>query len=117
MRAILPGFRRSLLAGELGFVFALKLLLLLALWIAFFRVPPAPTPTAAGVSRFLLGETATGASLHRGPADVQDAQMPRRPGMDESGLGPIGESATGASLHRGPRLDPIGDVGDGPAAR
>jgi cytochrome c55X len=29
----------------------------------------------------------------RGPADAQDAQMPRRPGTAESGLDPIGESA------------------------
>ncbi len=40
-----------------------------------------------------LGESATGASLHRGPiADVQDARMPRRPGMAESGLVPIGDT-------------------------
>jgi hypothetical protein len=38
------------------------------------------------------GEAANGPSLARDPADVQDAQMPRRPGMAESGLGPIGEA-------------------------
>jgi len=38
------------------------------------------------------GEAANGPSLARGPADVQDAQMPRRPGMAGSGLDPIGES-------------------------
>jgi hypothetical protein len=43
------------------------------------------------------------------PADVQDARMPRRPRMAESGLGPIGEGANGASMPRAPRLDPIGE--------
>jgi hypothetical protein len=66
-------------------------------------------------------------------ADVQDAQMPRRPGMAESGLDPIGEanapsamcrmhecrgetgtsaaakSANAPSVARGPCLDPIGN--------
>jgi putative glutathione S-transferase len=55
------------------------------------------------------GEAADGTFLSRGPADVQDARMPRRPGMAGSGLGPIGESATAPSVARGPRLDPIGE--------
>ncbi len=38
-----------------------------------------------------LVESATASSLARGPADVHDARMPRRPGMAESGLDPIGE--------------------------
>jgi CBS domain-containing protein len=41
----------------------------------------------------------------RGRADVQDAQMPRRPGMAGSGLGPIGEAAAPAdSSTRGTRI-------------
>jgi hypothetical protein len=47
----------------------------------------------------------------RGPADAQDARMPRRPVMAGSGLDPIGEAATAPSLARGPRLDPIGETG------
>jgi cytochrome c55X len=43
----------------------------------------------------------------RGPADAQDAQMPRRPGTAESGLDPIGELENGPSMARSPRLDPI----------
>ena len=35
-------------------------------------------------------ESAAAPSLARGPADVQEARMPRRPGMAESGLDPIG---------------------------
>ncbi len=48
-------------------------------------------------------------SAHGPIADVQDARMPRRPGMAESGLDPIGEAEDAPSLAHGPRLDPIGD--------
>jgi thiosulfate/3-mercaptopyruvate sulfurtransferase len=37
-------------------------------------------------------ESATAASLSRGPADAQAARMPRRPGMAGSGLEPIGDA-------------------------
>jgi nitrogen fixation protein NifZ len=36
-------------------------------------------------------ETANAPSPARGPADVQEAQVPRTPGMAESGLDPVGE--------------------------
>jgi hypothetical protein len=38
------------------------------------------------------GESADATSMSRGPANVRDARMPRRPGMAESGLDPIGEA-------------------------
>jgi 4,5-DOPA dioxygenase extradiol len=38
-------------------------------------------------------EASRASSSSRGPADVQDAQMPRRPGMAGNGLDPIGEDA------------------------
>jgi predicted CXXCH cytochrome family protein len=47
------------------------------------------------------GGTATAPSMARGPADVQDGRMPRRPGMAESGLDPIGDAA--AKTPRGER--------------
>jgi nitrogen fixation protein NifT len=56
-----------------------------------------------------LSEGAIAPSLARAPADVQDAQMPRRPGMAESGLDPIGEGENGTSMSLAPRLDPIGE--------
>ncbi len=57
-----------------------------------------------------IGESATGASLHRGPRlDSRMESRAMQQGRCGYGLDPIGESATGASLHRGPRLDPIGE--------
>jgi hypothetical protein len=61
-----------------------------------------------------INETATGASLHRGPRldpigeTATGASLHRGPRLD-----PINETATGASLHRGPRLDPIGETPPG----
>jgi FdhE protein len=41
-------------------------------------------------------EASRASASARGPADAQDARMPRRPGMAESGLGPIGDGGTPA---------------------
>jgi hypothetical protein len=56
-----------------------------------------PIGEAADAPDQISGRTseASRASISaRGPADAQDARMPRRPGMAESGLDPIDEAAT-----------------------
>jgi dipeptidyl aminopeptidase/acylaminoacyl peptidase len=61
-----------------------------------------------------IGESANGASLHRGPRlDFRTKSRAMPHGCGGYGLGPIGESANGASLHRGPRLSPIGESANG----
>jgi predicted Zn finger-like uncharacterized protein len=54
-------------------------------------------------------EAATAPSLARGPADVQDARMSRRPGMAESGLDSRTESRAMRQGRRGDGFDPIGE--------
>jgi excinuclease ABC subunit A len=56
----------------------------------------APAPSL-GSGILLRSTSSIPGVVARGPADVQDAPMPRRPGMAESGLDPIGESAPLAS--------------------
>ena len=53
-------------------------------------------PEATSATHPMTGRTSEASRdtvSSRGPADVRDAQMPRRPGMAESGLDPIGEAA------------------------
>lgn len=52
-RMILDSLRRNPLARDIGAVLALKLVLLLLLWAAFFRVPP--EPPATDIARVVAG--------------------------------------------------------------
>jgi GTP cyclohydrolase IB len=65
----------------------------------------------------VIAKSADTSSVVRGPGDVQDAQIPRRPQTAASGLDPIAESADATSVSRGPRLDPIADVQATPDTR
>jgi hypothetical protein len=70
MAFIMPKLRRRKpLAREISLVLTLKLILLLALWLAFFRVPADRSP--AGVGQALFGPAAGGS--------LSD-NVPRHPG-------------------------------------
>jgi dipeptidyl aminopeptidase/acylaminoacyl peptidase len=75
-----------------------------------YKTADGENANAPDLSEGRTSEASRASVSARGPADAQDAQMPRRPRMAESGLDPIGETANRPSLARGPRLDPIGEI-------